>query len=92
MTMPRASEVLLITGAELDLTDIHAFIQRGDGAQRANQVLDAIQRTVASLTHFPERGGIPPELLALGIREYRQRCACAGASSIAYWGSASSFI
>ena len=29
-------------------------------------------QVVESLSHFPERGSYPKELLALGIKEYRQ--------------------
>jgi toxin ParE1/3/4 len=31
-----------------------------------------LTEVVESLAIFPERGAYPPELLALGIREYRQ--------------------
>jgi toxin ParE1/3/4 len=35
-------------------------------------VLDRIEKVVATLAAFPERGSYPKELLALGIREYRE--------------------
>jgi toxin ParE1/3/4 len=35
-------------------------------------VLDRIQKVIDMLATFPERGSYPKELLALGIREYRQ--------------------
>ena len=38
----------------------------------ADHVLDALMRTAQSLSSFPERGSYPKELLALGIKEYRQ--------------------
>lgn len=72
MAHPRTFEVLLTAGAEQDLEDIHAFIGERDGWQRASHVLDEIERTLRGLARFPERGSMPPELLALGMREYRQ--------------------
>ena len=38
----------------------------------ANCVLDELMAVVASLSQFPERGSNPKELVALGIKEYRQ--------------------
>lgn len=35
-------------------------------------MLDRLGRVVSDLAHFPERGSYPKELLALGIKEYRQ--------------------
>lgn len=38
----------------------------------ANVVLDRLVAVAETLSEFPERGSHPDELLALGIREYRQ--------------------
>ena len=35
-------------------------------------MLDKLVEVAERLATFPERGSYPPELLALGIREYRQ--------------------
>lgn len=68
----RRYAVLLTRGAEQDLEAIHDFIAANDGATQAGQVLDALLKVADSLAQHPERGAHPKELLALGIREYRQ--------------------
>ena len=65
-------EVLLTEGAEQDLEALYDYIAEYDGVANANYVVDRLMETVESLSRFPERGSYPRELLALGIREYRQ--------------------
>lgn len=65
-------EVLLTEGAERDLEEIHNYIEEFDSENSADYVLDKLMETAESLASFPERGAHPRELLALGIREYRQ--------------------
>jgi toxin ParE1/3/4 len=73
MAGPRAKfEVLLTRGAEQDLEAIHDYITEFDCVANANHVLDQLMAVVESLARFPERGSYPKELIALGIREYRQ--------------------
>jgi len=64
--------VLLTQGAERDLESIYDYIAEHDSPQSADYVLDGLLEVVATLSTFPERGAYPPELAALGIREYRQ--------------------
>ena len=64
--------VLLTAGAERDIEEIHAYIAEFDSVERANHMLDRIAASLAQLADLPERGSHPRELLALGIREYRQ--------------------
>ncbi len=52
-----AFRVRLTHDAERDLRDI---------------VLDQIERSLVALRESPERGAFPKELIALGIREYRE--------------------
>ena len=65
-------EVLLTEGAEQDLEAIHDYIADFDCVANANYVLDQSMAVVDSLSRFPERGSYPKELVALGIKEYRQ--------------------
>jgi len=65
-------EVLLTEDAVGDLSEIHEYIAAHDTRARAAYVLDRIEQTLKSLTTYPERGSHPKELLAVGIREYRQ--------------------
>ena len=65
-------DVLLTEHAERDLEELHDYIAGHDTPGNAARVLDRIDKALHSLSTFPERGSHPTELLALGIREYRQ--------------------
>ncbi len=69
---PRRYEVLLTRGAEQDLESIHDHIAEFDSVAHANHVLDRLMDVVVGLAQFPERGSYPKELVALGIKAYRQ--------------------
>lgn len=68
----RKYEVLLTAGAERDLESIYDYIAESDCKANADHVLDRLLEVVESLAAFPERGAYPKELIALGIRDYRQ--------------------
>jgi toxin ParE1/3/4 len=65
-------EVLLTAGAEQDLEALYDYIAEFDCWANAENVLDQLMKVVESLAHFPQRGSYPKELVALGIKEYRQ--------------------
>ena len=69
---PRRYEVLITQGAEQDLESIHDYIAEFDSVANANEVLEQLMEVAKGLAQFPERGGYPKELVALGIKEYRQ--------------------
>ncbi|MDP1653271.1 MAG: type II toxin-antitoxin system RelE/ParE family toxin [Rhodocyclaceae bacterium] len=64
--------VLLTAGAEQDLESIHEYIAEFDSPANADYVLDRLMKAAQGLATFPERGSYPKELLALGIKDYRQ--------------------
>lgn len=68
--MPRS--VLLTAGAERDLASIYDFIADAMSERAAERVLGRLLQAVERLRGFPERGSYPPEVLALGIRDFRQ--------------------
>ena len=68
--MPLA--VFLTQDAESDLEELYDYIALHDAPQKADYVLDRIEKAFTRLSEFPERGAYPKELLALGIREYRE--------------------
>ena len=52
---------------------IHDYISEFDcGVANVNYVLDRLMGVVEGLAHFPDRGSDPKELVALGIKAYRQ--------------------
>ena len=65
-------EVLLTEGAEQDMGEIYDYIAKFDCAANARRVLDQLLEVAQSLEIFPERGAYPKELIALGMRDYRQ--------------------
>jgi len=65
-------EVFLTGGAEQDLESIYDYIAEFDSLASADHVLDKLMKAVEGLSIFPERGSYPKELLALGIKDYRQ--------------------
>ena len=64
--------VELTAGAEQDLHDVVAFVATNDSPGRASALLDRLLATADTVASAPERGSVPRELQALGIREYRQ--------------------
>ncbi|WP_066725803.1 type II toxin-antitoxin system RelE/ParE family toxin [Sphingomonas pituitosa] len=64
--------VHLTAGAETDLADIHGWIAVNRSLDQADAFLDIMLARVESLETFPERGSVPGELDAIGVREFRQ--------------------
>lgn len=64
--------ILLTRSAEDDLAEIFDYVEQHDSAERADALLDGIEQAIGSLKTLPERGHYPPELLRIGIREYRE--------------------
>ena len=65
-------KVLLTNDATRDLEELYEYISLHDAPEKANDVLDKIESIFTGLSEFPERGPFPKELLALGIRDYRE--------------------
>lgn len=65
-------KVLLTAGAVRDLEELYDYIALHDAPIKAERTLAKIEKTFAGLSESPERGAYPKELLALGIREYRE--------------------
>ncbi len=68
----KSYKVVLTAGAEHDLESIYDYIVEHDSVVNGGYVLDQLMRASNSLSRFPERGSYPKELIALGIREYRE--------------------
>jgi toxin ParE1/3/4 len=64
--------VFLTNDAARDLEEIYSYVALHDSSQKADHVLEHIEKAFSSLSKFPERGVYPKELIALGIREYRE--------------------
>jgi toxin ParE1/3/4 len=64
--------VLLTDDAAHDLDALYDHIALHDAPEKADYVLEQIEKAFVSLSASPERGAYPKELLAVGIREYRE--------------------
>jgi toxin ParE1/3/4 len=64
--------IFLTEDATRDLEDLYDYIEWRDVPGKADYVLDQIETTISSLSENPERGAYPKELLAIGLREYRE--------------------
>jgi toxin ParE1/3/4 len=65
-------KVLLTNDEARDLDELYDYIALHDAPRKADHVLEQIEKAFSKLSEFPERGAYPKELLALGIREYRE--------------------
>ena len=65
-------EVLLTEDAERGLEELYDFASEHDVPGKGEALLRRIEDVIESTAAFLERGSYPRELLALGIREYRQ--------------------
>lgn len=64
--------VLMTSDAANDLEEIYQYIAVHDAPGKADHVLTNIEKIFGSLSESPERGVYPKELIALGIRDYRE--------------------
>ncbi|MFZ3116319.1 MAG: type II toxin-antitoxin system RelE/ParE family toxin [Syntrophales bacterium] len=64
--------VLLTNDAARDLEELYDYIALHDTPQKADYVLEQVEKAFSTLSGFPERGAYPKELVSIGIREYRE--------------------
>jgi toxin ParE1/3/4 len=72
LAAPPTYRVVITHRAKQDLRVIVRWIAQHDSPDAAEHVLDEVLKTCEKLVFQPERGAYPAELLALGIRRYRQ--------------------
>lgn len=65
-------QVHLTDDASRDLEELYDYIEFHDALEKADYVLSNIEEAFSSLSENPERGAYPKELLAVGLREYRE--------------------
>ncbi|MCK9245967.1 MAG: type II toxin-antitoxin system RelE/ParE family toxin [Anaerolineaceae bacterium] len=58
--------------ASRDLEELYDYIDHHDVPGKADHVLDQLENVLFSLSENPERGVYPKELVAIGLREYRE--------------------
>jgi len=65
-------QVFLTDDASRDLEDLYDYIELHDVPGNADHVLEQVEKAFTSLSENPQRGAYPKELLAIGLREYRE--------------------
>lgn len=68
----RRYAVRITQGAEDDLDALHDYLAVHRSPAEADALLEALLARIETLERFPERGVVPKELAALGMREFRQ--------------------
>jgi len=64
--------VMIDVAAERDLNEIVTYIAENDSIERALLVSANIEKAIARLSTFPNRGPHPKELVEHGIRDFRE--------------------
>lgn len=70
--MSGSYRVLLVKEAERDLAEIVAWIAEHDSPGHADAVLAQLLDLCSRLESHPARGHVPPELDAIGVKDYRE--------------------
>lgn len=65
-------QTFLTNDASGDLEELYDYIASHDAPGTADYVLDQIEKVFSSPCENPEQGVYPKELLAIGLREYRE--------------------
>lgn len=64
--------ISLLPISKADLIEIYTYVAYSDGIEQARKTKDLLKEKIKSLSTLPERGKYPPELLNLGICQYRE--------------------
>ncbi|MBA2674183.1 type II toxin-antitoxin system RelE/ParE family toxin [Ramlibacter sp.] len=70
--MSSSYEVVLTEDAAQDLQELYDYIAEHDAPAKADHVLERIEAALEGLARMPQRGAHTKELLAVGMREYRE--------------------
>lgn len=65
-------KVFLVANAEKDILEIYNYVAANDSINKAEKLLNKLEETCQSLSEFPFRGHVPPELERIGVLEYRE--------------------
>lgn len=64
--------IVVIAAAKFDLREIFRYVELNDSFERADMLVDGVERAIAALTEMPQRGHYPPELDRIGNRDFRE--------------------
>jgi toxin ParE1/3/4 len=64
-------KIFIVSYAEEDILEIFNYVANIDTPIKAYKLLSEVEKTIESLSDFPERGNYPPELERIGIFDFR---------------------
>lgn len=62
----------IIIDAEKDLWEIYRYVAGNDFIEKADCLIENIEKTIVTLETLPFRGNYPPELERIGVLEFRE--------------------
>lgn len=65
-------KVNILIDAEEDILELYQYVAIHDSEEKAEYLLGKIEETCLSLTSYPNKGHIPPELERIGIYNYQE--------------------
>ena len=65
-------EVYVTKEAEQDIFDIYNFIASNVSLNKAKRIFDKLKENCLSLSNFPDRGHVPPELKRINAYSYKE--------------------
>ena len=68
----KTNRIEISDGADNDLKRIQDFLLENEGPLRTEHVMSRLEAVIMRLEQTPARGVVPPELDALGHREFRE--------------------
>ncbi len=64
--------VMMSDDAQADLFDIFKHVAESESFSRASALIEKLERLAGTLETDPQRGRVPPELLAFGVTEFQE--------------------
>ena len=65
-------EIFIIDDAEKDIFEIYQYVAIHDSPDKAEKLINNLEKTCYNLSTFPNRGFIPPELERVGAFDYKE--------------------
>lgn len=64
--------VMLTADAEYDLLELYRYVALNDTQANALRLLNSIEEVISRLDMMPDRDHYPPELVRIGVLEFRE--------------------
>jgi toxin ParE1/3/4 len=64
--------VKIVEDAETDILNIFLYVELQDSNSRAAKLLEEVEEKCLSLELMPDRGHVPPELMRIGISNFKE--------------------